>query len=115
MDDFFITRDEATYIHTESHRRTKCKSFFRHRRQHAAVDPAAGRLPAGLRRDRDFRIADDVSTTRHHVSGAHRALHEATDHHAAGLEEQFDARRDSWRPHVLRRVHAEAGHRLRAQ
>lgn len=90
-------------------------SLFRHRRQHAAVNPAAGRLPAGLRRDRDLRDADDVPTSWHHVAGAHRALHEAADNHAAGLKEQFDAGRDPRRSHVLRRVHAEAGHRLRAQ
>jgi len=89
--------------------------FSRHRRQHAAVDPAAGWLLAGLWRDRDLRDANDVSKTRHHVTSAHRALYEATDNHATGLEEQFDAGRDPWRPHVLCRVHAEAGHRLRAQ
>jgi len=77
-------------------------SHFRHRGQHAAVDLCAGRLPAGLWRDRDLRDADDVSTARHHVSGAHRALHEATDNHAAGLKKQFDAGRDPRRPHVLR-------------
>lgn len=82
------------------HRRTKLLS--RYRSQHAAADPAAGGLPAGLRRDRDLRDADDVSAARHHVPGAHRALHEAADNHTAGLEEQLDAGRDPRRPHVLR-------------
>lgn len=76
--------------------------FSRYRSQHAAVDPAAGRLPAGLWRDRDLRDADDVPTTRYHVAGAHRALHEAANNHTAGLEEQFDAGRDPRRSHVLR-------------
>lgn len=60
---------------------------FRHRRQHAAVDPAADRLPDGLRRDGALGDADDVSASRYHVAGAHRAVHEAADNHAAGLEE----------------------------
>lgn len=88
---------------------------FRHWCQYVAADFAADRLPDRLRGDGALGDVDDVSTSRHHVTGAHRAVHEAADNHSARLAEQLDAGRDSRRPHVLRRVHAEAGHRLRAQ
>lgn len=88
---------------------------FRHRSQHAAVNPVADRLLTGLRRYGDLGNADDVSAPRYHVTRPHRTLHETANNHTAGLQEQLDAGRDPRRPHVLRRIHAEAGHRLRAQ
>lgn len=72
----------------------RCKFAFRHRSQHGAVNPVADWLPVGIRRDRDLGDADDVSTPRHHVSRAHRTVHEAADNHAAGFEKQLDVGRD---------------------
>ena len=95
--------------------------LFLHRRErrqlgeHGAADPVAGGLPHGAGHHRDLGAPDDVSPPRYYLARPHRAVHEAADNHAARLAQQFDARRCPRRSHVLRRVHLEAGQRLRQQ